>query len=58
MAHFQRKLESYQRRLRALEAQGATGIPGHRAPKQVLREVGMGIKSVKSFPLSFLIFKN
>jgi len=53
MAHFQRKLESYQRRLRALEAQGATGIPGHRAPKQVLREVGMGIKTVMSKPREF-----
>jgi len=53
MAHFQRKLDSYQRRLRALEAQGATGIPGHRAPKQVLRGVGMGIKTVMSKPREF-----
>ena len=50
MAHFQRKLDSYQRRLRALEAQGAAGIPGHRAPKQVFRGVGIGFKLVKCFP--------
>ena len=44
MAHFQRKLESYQRRLRTLENQGLQGVQGHRAPKQVLRDVGIGIK--------------
>ena len=44
MAHFQRKLESYQRRLRSLEAQGISGLHTHRAPKQVLRDVGIGIK--------------
>ncbi len=58
MAHYQRKLESYQRRLRALEDQGAAApshLPGHahsghghRAPKQVLRDVGHGIKCVDS----------
>lgn len=53
MAHLQRKLDSYQRRLRVLEAQGATGIPGHRAPKQVLRGVGIGIKTVISKPREF-----
>ena len=48
MQILQRKLDSYQRRLRALEDQGVSRAQGHRAPKQVLRGVGMGIKFVFS----------
>lgn len=44
MQVLQRKLDTYQRRLKALEAQGIPRNHGHRAPKQVLRGVGMGIK--------------
>ena len=45
MQVLQRKLDSYQRRLRALEAQSITHSQNQRAPKQgVLRGVGMGIK--------------
>ena len=47
MQMLQRKLDSYQRRLRALEAQNVTHSQNQRAPKQgVLRGVGMGIKLV------------
>ncbi len=44
MQVLQRKLDTYQRRLKALEAQGIPRNHGHRAPKQVLRGVGIGIK--------------
>lgn len=44
MQMLQRKLDTYQRRLRALEAQGMIRTQPHKAPKQVLRGVGMGIK--------------
>lgn len=48
MQLLQRKLDTYQRRLKSLEAQGIPQSHGHRAPKQVLRGVGMGIKLVLS----------
>ena len=44
MQVLQRKLDTYQRRLKALESQGIPRNHGHRAPKQVLRGVGIGIK--------------
>ncbi|XP_046459269.1 transmembrane and coiled-coil domains protein 2-like isoform X2 [Daphnia pulex] len=53
MQVLQRKLDTYQRRLKALEAQGIPRNHGHRAPKQVLRGVGIGIKTVMSKPREF-----
>ncbi|XP_045028831.1 transmembrane and coiled-coil domains protein 2-like [Daphnia magna] len=53
MQVLQRKLDTYQSRLKALEAQGIPRNHGHRAPKQVLRGVGMGIKTVMSKPREF-----
>lgn len=52
MQMLQRKLDNYQKRLRALEAQGiARARDQHRAPKEVLRGVGMGIKCVTILPI-------
>ncbi|XP_059351694.1 transmembrane and coiled-coil domain protein 3-like isoform X2 [Daphnia carinata] len=53
MQVLQRKLDNYQNKLKALEAQGIPRNHGHRAPKQVLRGVGMGIKTVMSKPREF-----
>ncbi|XP_076437977.1 transmembrane and coiled-coil domains protein 1-like [Babylonia areolata] len=41
--HLQKKLEQYQRRLQEIETHG---VPGHKQAKEVLRDVGQGLKDV------------
>ena len=41
IAILQRKLDAYQRRLREVELHGVTS---HRQPKEVLKDVGQGLK--------------
>ncbi|CAL4101442.1 unnamed protein product [Meganyctiphanes norvegica] len=44
----QKKLENYQRRLREIETHGV--VAAHRQPKEVLRDMGQGLKTVINKP--------
>lgn len=47
----QKKLENYQRRLREIDTHGLS--VAHRQPKEVLRDMGQGLKWVLYFTFNF-----
>ncbi|XP_014601068.1 PREDICTED: transmembrane and coiled-coil domains protein 2 isoform X5 [Polistes canadensis] len=51
ISQLQKKLDSYQKRLKSYEMNGAP--VGHRQPREVLRDMGQGLKSVMSKPREF-----
>ncbi|XP_043673010.1 transmembrane and coiled-coil domains protein 2-like isoform X5 [Vespula pensylvanica] len=51
ISQLQKKLDSYQKKLKSYEMNGAPA--GHRQPREVLRDMGQGLKSVMSKPREF-----
>ncbi|XP_035729604.1 transmembrane and coiled-coil domains protein 1-like isoform X2 [Vespa mandarinia] len=51
ISQLQKKLDSYQKKLKNYEMNGAPA--GHRQPREVLRDMGQGLKSVMSKPREF-----
>lgn len=51
ISQLQKKLESYNKRLRELETHGLSS--SHRQPREVLRDMGQGLKTVMSKPREF-----
>ncbi|XP_043505449.1 transmembrane and coiled-coil domains protein 2 isoform X7 [Polistes fuscatus] len=51
ISQLQKKLDSYQKKLKSYEMNGAP--VGHRQPREVLRDMGQGLKSVMSKPREF-----
>ncbi|XP_046674078.1 transmembrane and coiled-coil domains protein 2 isoform X5 [Homalodisca vitripennis] len=52
ISQLQKKLESYNKKLRELEMHGVSGHH-HRQPREMLRDMGQGLKSVMSKPREF-----
>jgi len=53
ISQLQKKLESYSKKLRELEQHGAQGHHHHRQPREMLRDMGHGLRSVMSKPREF-----
>lgn len=49
ISQLQKKLESYSKRVKDLQIQQNQRMQGHRQPREVLRDVGQGLKYVTNF---------
>lgn len=53
ISQLQKKLESYSKRVKELQIQQNQRQQGHRQPREVLRDVGQGLKYVKRHPKNY-----